>query len=118
MPASSCRRSAPAEWPFASAFGARRRQPARAPGSKTICISAFDQEGVLLAATRKRSDDLNSVTSCLKLGQAPYATEGRIDGRSCSPQAPGRTIFFQTREVGTVAALEGYRKVDANNPTK
>jgi hypothetical protein len=56
------------------AFGAGWRQSARAPGSKTICISTFDQEGVLLAATRKRLGDLNSVTSCLKLGQAPYAT--------------------------------------------
>jgi hypothetical protein len=98
MRASSCRRSAPPERLFASAFEAGWRQSTRAPGSKTICISTIDQEGVLLAATRKRLDDLNSVTSCLKLGQAPYATrEESTSGAAVRKRPEGPSSFRLAR---------------------
>jgi hypothetical protein len=80
---------------------------------------SIDQKCVLLAAARKRIDDLYSVTSCLKLGQGPRRLkEGSTGEAELRFTTARKDIVFQTREVGTVAALEGYRKVDADNPTK
>ncbi len=106
-----------------SAFGAGWRLINPSAGVRDD-LQPFQSPSIKMASClplrAKRFDDLISVTSCLQLGQGPRrpGAEGRPAKRSCGSRPPGRAIVFQTREVGTVAALEGYRKVDADKPTQ
>src|ERR1700722_2817197 len=53
-----------------------------------------------------------------KIGASALRDGGKNRRAELQSASARKDHLLQTREVGTVAALEGYRKVDANNPTK